>query len=332
MKTAVRQSEANLAEVVSEEAHTARSYALDPLHLERALYGAAREFLERPSKAFRARLIEASFAITGGGAQPLPEACCEALELLHAGSLIVDDIQDETETRRGAPALHKLIGIARALNTGNWLYFVALSRLDGLELGAARTLALTRSAHRCLVRCHEGQALDLTLRIADVRRSEVPVLVQTTSLLKTGALLGFAALLGAAAAGAEEPALDALRKFGERAGVALQMLDDLSSFVAPARFEKGLEDLRGQRVGWVWAWASESLDPLTFKQLAKQTGRGEELADIRARLALAVERLGRERISQALRAALLDLEQALGPSNALDALGAELSRLEKSYG
>jgi geranylgeranyl pyrophosphate synthase len=222
--------------------------------------------------------------------------------------------------------------LPRALNTGNWLYFAALSKLDDLELPPARACLLTRTAHRCLAQCHEGQALDLTLRIGEVKRGEIATIAHVTSLLKTGALTGFSAFLGATAAGAPEHVSDALRKFGEHVGVGLQMLDDLSGLVSPARLDKGLEDLRGQRVGWGWAWAGEVLDEVTFKHLARQTERGEDLQDVRTRLAALVQELGRERSSEKLRAALTGLEQTLGPSPALNALASELTRLEKSYG
>ncbi|MDB4987061.1 MAG: Polyprenyl synthetase, partial [Myxococcaceae bacterium] len=107
-------------------------HGIDPEHLERALYGAAREFLGRPGKAFRTRLIEGCFALLAQDGERVPAAAVETIELLHGGSLIVDDIQDDALTRRGSPALHQLIGTPRALNTGNWLYFVALARLDAL--------------------------------------------------------------------------------------------------------------------------------------------------------------------------------------------------------
>src|SRR5262249_51575318 len=97
--------------------------------LDTTLYDSAREFLSRPSKGRRSRLIGASYLLAGGNGR-LPQAAVDMIELLHTGSLIVDDIQDGAETRRGGRSLHKLIGMPRALNTGNWLYFVALTRLD----------------------------------------------------------------------------------------------------------------------------------------------------------------------------------------------------------
>ncbi len=314
------------------ETQQCAGHGLDGGHFERALLSGAREFLARPGKAFRARMIEACFLVAGGAAGTLPDACLEAIELLHGGSLIVDDIQDEAETRRGAPALHKLVGMPRALNIGNWLYFVALSRIDALPLEPAALAALSRAAHLCLMRCHEGQALDLTLRIGELKRHEVPAVAHTTSLLKTGALMGLAARLGASVAHAPNERVQALVQFGERAGVGLQMLDDLGSFASPAREHKALEDLVGQRVSWVWAWASEVLDEVSFKQLARQVSRAENLEHVRARLSEVVESLGRVRVHAALSQALSELEGHVGNTPALQALASEMSRLEKSYG
>ncbi|MDB4977362.1 MAG: Polyprenyl synthetase [Myxococcaceae bacterium] len=310
-------------------------HGIDPEHLERALYGDARAFLARPGKAFRARLIEGCFSLVADPSQVVPAAALESIELLHGGSLIVDDIQDDAVTRRGAPALHRMIGTPRALNTGNWLYFVALSRLDSLALERELASELTHAAHRCLMRCHEGQALDLALRVGDLRRAELAHVVRFVSVLKTGALTGFAARLGASVAGgASAAAIEGLSRFGERVGVALQMLDDLGSFVAEGRHHKAREDLLGQRASWVWSWASETLDEHTFKQLVKQLSReGEgELEALRERLADAVEPLARTRVHEALEQARCELSLLFAPSHALDAVHAELTTLERSYG
>lgn len=322
----------SIAHAIDPEVLACARFGLEPHHFERALFAGAREFLSRPGKAFRARMVEASFALAGGDPLRVPRAALEAIELLHGGSLIVDDIQDDAEERRGAPALHRTMGMPRALNVGNWLYFVALGKLDELTFDPARALETMRAAHRCFLCCHEGQALDLSLRIGELKRSEVSAVARTTSQLKTGALMSFAARLGALAGDAGPGGVETLARFGEQTGVVLQMLDDLGSFVAPGRQDKALEDLRGQRVNWVWAWAVECVDEVTYKQLTKQTARGENLADVRQRVAQAVEPLGRERIRGALREALHRLEQTFGQRSALLGLSAELSRLEQSYG
>lgn len=301
-------------------------------HLEQALYADARAFLARPGKAFRARLIDVAYRLAGGTPGALPSAALEAVELLHGGSLIVDDIQDDAETRRGGPALHRAIGTPRALNTGNWLYFVALARLDALELAPYCARALSRAAHACLVRCHEGQALDLALSVAELRRTELAEIVHAVSAMKTGALTAFAAQVGGSVAGAESRALEGLVRFGEQVGIALQMLDDLGAFVSPARAHKAHEDLRGKRVGWMWAWAAESLDEITFKQLLKQLARDGEGDALRERLAEAAAPLGQQRVEAALAAAERLLHPTFSGHPAIALVRDELTRLGQSYG
>jgi geranylgeranyl pyrophosphate synthase len=305
---------------------------LDPSYFERSLLGDARAFLARPGKAFRARVIEACHALAGGHDVSAVQPCVEAVELLHAGSLIVDDIEDEAEVRRGLPALHRTIGVPRALNTGNWLYFVALTKLHALALPSDLAIEVLQAAHVCLARCHEGQALDLGTSIADVKKSEVLALAHTTSRLKTGALFGFACALGGYAAEASPSQRAALAAFGERVGVALQLLDDVGSVVAPERHEKAREDLRARRVSWAWALASEVLDDLSFMKLVRSAARPEEESAVIARLAEVVGEAGRARVRRGVASALDALSADFPPGLVRDQLGAELVRLEKSYG
>lgn len=332
MSSLARHEETPLVFALDREQRALTKHGLGIEHLERNLLSLARDFLARPSKAFRARLIEACFVLAGGAPGKVPRACLEAIELLHAGSLIIDDIQDGAETRRGAPALHRMVGTPKALNTGNWLYFVALSRLAELEVEPARGFATLRAAHACLLRCHEGQALDLGVRVSEVKAHELATLANTTSALKTGALIGFAARLGAEAAHAAESDVLALEAFGERIGIALQMLDDLGSFVSAERREKALEDLRGERVSWVWSWARETLDEVTFRKLLRSLGRTEEHAFLCERLAAASEGIGRARARAAIEDACALLRASLGEGCALDGVLSELVRLETSYG
>lgn len=300
----------------------------------RALAGPAAEFLARPGKELRASIVRAGWAL-GGGRGDMPDALPLALELLHAGSLIVDDVEDGSDTRRGGPALHTLVGTPLAINTGSWMYFWALAELSSLALPPAAELALLRTATRTLVRCHQGQALDLATVITDVEVADAPAVVAAITRLKTGALCGLAAELGAIAAGATPEAQAAIARFGEVIGAALQMLDDLGSLTSPARRDKGLEDLRGRRATWPWAWLAER-GPFTWSRFVtlERAAVGPD-GDLRAfgdHLAATVETRGRERIRATLDAALAEVRAAAGDGPAVDAIAAELRRMEASYG
>lgn len=290
----------------------------------RALAGPAAEFLARPGKALRTTIVQAGWLLGGGAPGAMPEALPLVIEILHAGSLIVDDVQDGSHERRGGPALHRLVGVPLAINTGSWMYFWAFAELARLGLAPEVELAAHRAAATTLVRCHQGQALDLAIRIGDLAITDVPAVVAATTRLKTGVLCRFAAELGALAAGGAHAG--AIAAFGEQMGCGLQMLDDLGAIASPARRAKGHEDLREGRPTWPWAWLAD--DPDAFGQVLA-------IADLDARadaLATRVADAGRARIRAVLDGALADLSRAVGRTPVLDRIATELSRMEQSYG
>jgi geranylgeranyl pyrophosphate synthase len=237
-----------------------------PHFWQKALFEPLDEALRRPGKEFRGRLAEISWALAGGRG-PLPLAISAAVEALHLGSLIVDDIEDGSLSRRGGQALHVRVGLPLALNAGNWLYFWPSALLERAEFEPARLLALKAALDRAVLRCHYGQALDLSVRVAELRQAEVKDLVYGTTRLKTGSLFELSAELGALAAGAPAEVVRVLAELGRDLGVALQMLDDWTGIACERRRHKGHEDLRGARPSWPWAWLSELLDDISYVRL-----------------------------------------------------------------
>jgi geranylgeranyl pyrophosphate synthase len=294
---------------------------------QQALLAPLHEFLSRPGKQFRARLVELAFVLAGGDAGHCPPELPLLIEVLHAGSLIVDDIEDGSPMRRGSPSLHARYGVPLALNAGNWLYFWAQALLARAALpGAARLLAHERIAARLLA-CHEGQALDLSVRVSDLAQREVAAVVHTVSALKTGGLLALAMELGAIAAHAPPHVLEALGVFGCEVGIGLQMFDDVSGVLNPKRRDKACEDLRHARATWLWAWLAERTEANDYES---------SRAELRAILGGAapdrlLERMrfrtggsGRQYARVRLERALAELASELGAR--CDALGAELAR------
>jgi geranylgeranyl pyrophosphate synthase len=305
-----------------------------------SLYGPLRDFLGRPGKSLRASLVAASYRMAGGrGECPLELGLI--VEVLHAGSLIVDDIEDDSTERRGAPALHCEIGLPLALNAGNWLYFWAFALVERLELGPHAELAVHRWLSRTMLSCHHGQALDLEARVGEVEQRRVRSLVDSVTRLKTGCLMQLAAALGAIAAGAQREQVQALAQFGLDLGVSLQMLDDLSGLTNERRLHKGLEDLREGRPTWPWAWLSESLDESAFARLqalARELARAPD-ADLSQRaeelavwLKAALGSAGRAHVREHDRAALARLGTRVGAMLALTQAAALVRELEQAYG
>ncbi|WP_438019506.1 polyprenyl synthetase family protein [Sorangium sp. So ce315] len=301
----------------------------------KALVGPARDFLQRPGKDFRARLVAIGWALGGGEPGELPDELPLLVEILHAGSLIVDDVQDDSAVRRGAPALHRVCGVPLAINTGNWMYFWALDLLGRAPLGAAIRLALYRRLGRTLMRCHEGQALDLTARVAELEQPLVPGVVASITRLKTGSLMGFCGYVGARAARGRPLLVRRVARCCRDVGVGLQMLDDLGGLTSVARADKGLEDLRHGRSTWPWAWLAEVADPRAFAEAQRRLRRAEDERALRAvagALRERIEATGRTRVARHLGGALAALRAAVGDAPPVLELERELERLQQSYG
>lgn len=303
----------------------------------RALVGPANEFLSRPGKQLRTLIVRAGCQLVGGPAAGLADPLGTIIELLHAGSLVIDDVEDGADKRRGAPALHHVFGVPLAINTGSWLYFWALAEIGALGLSPAAEAAVYRAACTTLVRCHQGQALDLATKIHEIAPADVPAVVDATTRLKTGELCAFATSAAAIASGASDAVCTATRRLGTSIGTALQMLDDLGSLTAPARRPKAHEDLREARPTWPWAWLAET-KPFAWSRLAARArtahtdAEHDEVADA---LASEIENVGRERIRMLIDDTLAELVAALGSNGntpALAMVGAALTHMEKSYG
>ncbi|MBA3455373.1 MAG: polyprenyl synthetase family protein [Deltaproteobacteria bacterium] len=304
-----------------------------------ALAGPAAEFLSRPGKGLRASIVRAGWQLGGGAPDALPDQIPLVIEILHAGSLIVDDIEDASEMRRGGPALHQLVGVPLAINTGSWMYFWALAELSELGLSPAAELAAHRAAAMTLVRCHQGQALDLATRVWDLGPESIGAVVAATTRLKTGALCMLAAELGAISAGAPPTIVSAVRRFAGAMGTGLQMLDDLGSLTSAARRTKAREDLEGGRPTWPWAWLAE-VQPFAWARCAalartiatRPTDVDVQIDELSELLLDAIGAIARHRVRFTLDAALEELESAVGASSITEEIATELSRMEASYG
>jgi geranylgeranyl pyrophosphate synthase len=222
-------------------------------------------------KRVRAQLVSLTYRLVNGDTTPSLlgarqcRACADVIELIHAGSLIVDDIEDGSQLRRGRPAMHVQYGLPLALNAGNWLYFWPYELLKKSGLGRDRLLSLYEHCHRTLLLAHFGQAIDLGAKIHYLPQKAVAQVCLASIKLKTGALTGLAARLGAAVAGAAESVLSALDDFGVDLGIALQMFDDLGNTVGKCDPAKRYEDFLLARPSWLWACAAEHSDAYDYE-------------------------------------------------------------------
>lgn len=251
--------------------------------LNRSLFAPVRDFKNRQGKRIRGSLLQISYEIAGGLGE-VPGAVSDAIESLHAGSLVIDDVQDESSSRRGRVTMHQAIGVPLAINAGNWMYFQALESLSESSLPTAIRGRLLESMIQSARRCHEGQALDLDARVDLVPVEQWEEMTSAISLLKTGSLVELAVRMGCIAADAPESLLAVIAALGRRIGVALQMrndLDELAAIALQPLGDPGIEairddDLRNARMTWPWVWASERTERSQCWQWARCLGRSQE--------------------------------------------------------
>jgi geranylgeranyl pyrophosphate synthase len=245
-----------------------RSALLDPLA----------ELTSTRGKRIRGQLVTLGYRLVSDTPASVLAAkqcrsCADIVELIHAGSLVIDDIEDGSIVRRGRPALHVQFGVPIAVNAGNWLYFWPFELLRQTELPNDKILYIYEHCHRTLLRAHFGQAVDLGARIDSLPQRRVAGACLASVKLKTGALMGFATILGGAIAGASERVLSILDEFGRELGVALQMFDDLGNLIGKCEPAKHYEDLKLCRPSWVWACAANSSPPKEYDRFRMAVGK-----------------------------------------------------------
>ncbi len=189
--------------------------------------GATFDADETPAgKRIRPLLCLLSCAAAGGDwRQAAPAAA--AIELLHNFTLIHDDIQDNSPTRRGRPTLWQLWGIAQAINSGDAMFALAhtaLYRLADRGVDAAVVVAAARRFdHTCLL-LTKGQYHDMRFETRDdVTVDEYIGMIGG----KTAALLALCGELGALVAGADEATTAHFGAFARDLGLAFQVKDDI---------------------------------------------------------------------------------------------------------
>ncbi len=253
--------------------------------VQAALFAPVDEMMRRPSKRFRAELLRLGQVLgreDGAAPRGVDERtfslCTQAIELLHAGSMIVDDIQDGSTVRRGAPAIHRLFGIPGALCAGNWLYFWPLRLIRDAGLDRDQEYRIVGIYCEAVEKAHYGQAVDLSVRVDDLRQEDVPSLVEGVSALKTGAVTELAISIGGVLAGAGAERVGAMAHFGRSFGMALQDLDDLGNLLGQVEPEKRHEDLLQAKPSGVWSHAARTCgadDYRMFVEAVRALRRGD---------------------------------------------------------
>ena len=170
--------------------------------------------------------LAAAEACRGNIGNALPLAC--ALECIHTYSLVHDDLpsMDNDDFRRGRPTCHKVFGEGIAVLAGDALLTIAfeiVSKAKPAPRYDMSTLLSETAVAAGSQKLIAGQVADLEAEGKNVKRDQLQFIHEN----KTAAILKSSVRLGAMSANAEAKKLSAITRFGQRLGLAFQIIDDI---------------------------------------------------------------------------------------------------------
>jgi len=178
--------------------------------------------------------LAAARAVAGAAELPaaLRSAC--AVELIHAYSLVHDDMpcMDNDVLRRGKPTVHVAYGEAQALLAGDALQALAFELLTPEDGSVAPAVQARLCAALARAAGHHGMAGGQAIDLAHVGVAMSEAALRDMHRRKTGAMLEVSVHMGALSAGADDPTLACLQRHAQAIGLAFQVVDDILDVTA----------------------------------------------------------------------------------------------------
>jgi geranylgeranyl diphosphate synthase, type II len=231
MQLGVRRSSGIVPEMLREYGTIVRDelqYYLPQREPRRFLYDLVADYPQRGGKMMRPSLCISTARAFGASIEEALGSAI-AIELMHNALLVHDDIEDESEQRRGRPTLHRLHGVPLAINAGDLLSLMSLRPLlDNIDfLGPQLALRILQETDLMAQETAEGQAMELgwrqenttTLTTADY----LEMVLKKTCWLASIYPIRIGALIGTRG----QADLDAFFHFGFFLGASFQIQDDL---------------------------------------------------------------------------------------------------------
>lgn len=204
-------------------------YAYNLETLNKAVAEPVWEFLDRGGKRWRPSLF--LLICEALGKNPAEFADLAIIpEVIHNGTLMVDDIEDASEYRRGKPCTYKIYGLDIAVNAGNAMYYLPLIPLieNREKISSEKLCKIYEIYVQEMINLSLGQAMDIAWHkgLADANEIDEKDYLQMCAY-KTGTLVRMAAKIAAVLADANGELVEKLGCFAESIGIAFQMQDDM---------------------------------------------------------------------------------------------------------
>jgi geranylgeranyl diphosphate synthase type I len=187
------------------------------------------DILSRGGKRWRPAMFLLITEVMGGDTEKARDFAVIP-EIIHNGTLMVDDVEDSSELRRGKPCIHKIYGTDVAINTSNFMYYIPLSILiKNRERFDSGTLLRAYEIYvKEMINLGIGQGLDIWWHKGKSDGVTEKRYLQMCSC-KTGTLARMAARLAVALSGGTEEQEEKMGRFAESIGIAFQIQDDILS-------------------------------------------------------------------------------------------------------
>jgi len=215
-------------------------YSLDLKALNKAVSEPLWEFLDRGGKRWRPILFLLICEALGADSNEFLDFAIIP-EIIHNGTLIADDIEDQSDLRRGKPCTYRLFGLDIAINLSNLMFFLPMLALivNKKKVSAEKANRIYEIYAQEMIHISLGQAIDIAWHrglTSPLEISEQQYLQMC--LYKTGTLARMAAKMACVLAGADEKITEKIGRFAESLGVAFQIQDDILDLVGE-EFAKG---------------------------------------------------------------------------------------------
>jgi geranylgeranyl pyrophosphate synthase len=208
-----------LHEQVIEDLDSVEKFIFENLHTDIELLGEmSRYLLEAGGKRVRPAFVLLTFRAVGGKDIQNVIPIAAAIEMIHTATLIHDDINDTSTTRRGTPSLNQKFGLSKALVAGDFVFVKAF------RIGGAYDWEIVKIIADACANLTEGEVSQ------SLNRYNVNLTLEEykdTIGKKTASLISACGAVGAVLAGAGEEVVDALSSFGHNIGMAFQIIDDI---------------------------------------------------------------------------------------------------------
>jgi len=199
-------------------------YEYEPVSVDKSVSKPFWDLMSRGGKRWRPALALLTYESLGGNPRDILHYAAIP-EIIHNGTLIVDDVEDDSLMRRNRPCIHRTYGVDVAINAGNTLYYLPVVAILGRG-DKEKNQRILETYIRQMFHLSLGQAMDIAWHRGLVENVTEEHYLQMCAF-KTGSISRLAVEIACILAETSQEMVQVLGDFGESIGVAFQIQDDL---------------------------------------------------------------------------------------------------------